>query len=907
VSRFFRRITLALLFVLPLTTITVAAGGQSAGGRIRILGARNSYQIVTIPIPDQLARSGDGFIEIIPNAGYTVLGVRKWPLASMVGKGKITSTIGIPANARAGSSAAAEVRFTVAGAPTTTITIDVEIPAVRELAVTMRPGPVRARVGGQTVLSYDLANTGDATETVETLVAAPSGWKSTQVSGSTAIVKPHESITRQLVVSIPRNSGTGSFFVRLDVMDGSVLRRSLPVTVEVLEGPSGLAHSGPLVTIGVAGAMDVSGAGSTVTTATVKGPLFDAVRIDARYAVGTAAVGPQAQALSRLGAYRATPSLTFSSPSGRLALGAAGASFSDLTGQYAYGKGAALDAHGSNWRLIGLGALSNGTQIVRPSQPIAGLRGDVDVGRVTVMSSVSHLRDGDLSTRQLDAAGLGASLNAGFATSISGEVALRRFAAGTGTGWSTEIARKDSRSSASVRATYAPGGSEAFARATNDLVASLSQSVTRRLAVSGSAWRASDATTSFAELGSSGWSFRPEYRIHSSTTIGLEARASDVTARLAGDHPDAASGYGGAERQAGVTINTSIRQLLVSGSAATGFVDRSVATTPDASQQFRSPKIWWNAMTSWRGSTTVVELQGRLEEELDLSGAVRRPSQVSFRTRQSFGAAFGNDGSADLEVQQIRGFSAAPTTVARGGIRLSVTELLALRLYAERNPLFTMSTGRSPWVYALRIEHSAHLPMLRVPTSTGYVFRDLNGNAKHDDGEPGFEGVVITRGDETAVTDASGRYRVPGDTRSPITLDETTLPAGWVRQTTGSHDIAIVSRLGAEIRFRVTSRSAIGEDAPNVDLTGIRVTARDSIGREWIGRMVGAGLAMFDALPGGTYRLDFDLSSLTEPLIPRSPVPTLHVTPLLENFVTVFLDPRPVRIWTAGSARGTPQ
>jgi hypothetical protein len=544
--------------------------------------------------------------------------------------------------------------------------------------------------------------------------------------------------------------------------------------------------------------------------------------------------------------------------------------------------------------------MSNPSPGAGKSQPMLGLRGDVDVGPVRIMSSLSHLRSGEESSRQLDAMGLGASLDAGFATTIQAEVARRSFAGGSGTGWSTEIARSDSRNSARVRVTHAPGGSEAFARATNEVIANMSQSISRRLGLSASAWRLSDATRAFARLRSSGWAIRPEYRVHSSTTVALEAHSSDVTALTAGSQYGAASGYGGSERQVGASVNTSVRQLYVSGSVASGSVSRTIGTKSATSAEQRSPKIWWNMMASWRGSKTVVELQGRMEEMRDVSGAVRRQSQLSLRGNQSLASSPGRGVSADWEVQQIRGFSVHPATVVRAGVSVPVTEMLAVKLYAERNPLFTTVAGRSPWIFALRFERSMRAPMVRPPGSTGYVYRDLNGNQKRDAGEPGVDGAVVTRGAETAVTDANGKYRLAGDARSSIVLDEASLPLGWVRQTTASRDIAVGSSLSAEIRFFVAPRSSI--EAVDVDLSGIRAIARDASGREWVARMTGPTVATFDALPPGTYVLDLDLSAVTEPLVPRLPLPSLRVTALEPSFVTVVLDPRPLRMWRDESA-----
>jgi hypothetical protein len=891
---------LRIALLLSLTIIGVA---DAQTNRLQVSGAPGTYQIIAVSIPDRFPRAGESSLELVSQAGFTTLGTRRWQLSSLAGKSRVTGTIGIPANAPAGRSTAAEFRFTAVGVPTIVIPVDVDVALERKLTARVLSAPARTRSGRQATFSYELANSGNATESVETRITLPDGWKATQRGGTNLSINPASALALQVAVSIPATVGTGSFFLRVDVLDHGVVRSSVPVTIETLEGASRSAADGPVVALAVAGSSDASGRGGTLTTATIRGPVYDSVRMDARFSIGQASSGPSMQALARLGSYRATPSLVLSSPSGRLALGAAGGSFSELTGLYAYGRGVALDAHSATWRFTGLGAFSNQGWSAGRSQPLFGVRGDIDAGPLQLMSSVSHLRGGELSRNRLDAAGVGATLDAGFSTTIAGEVAMRQFNGGRAPGWSTEIARTVSNSSARVRLTHAPGGSDAFARATDDVVADATQSISRFLLVSGSAWRLSDSTVAFNSLRSSGWALRPELRVHSSTTLAVEARANQFNTVIAGDGLGAAGGYGGTERQLGVSVSTNVRQLYASGSVAGGSVSRTVGGNTGVVSEQATPKIWWNTMAAWRGAMTTVDLQGRMEEERDISGAIRRPSVVSLRGQRVLGSSIGTHASADGEVQQIRGFSPTPTTIMRAGLTMPVNDLLGVKVSAERNPLFTSTPDGSPWIYAMRVEQSSHAPMMREPGTSGFVYRDINSNRKHDAGEPGFEGVTVTRGDESAVTDSRGEYRLTGDARSSIVLDESSLPLGWVRQTSVSPDIAVVSNLSAEVRFNVALPS---NGTPSPALGGIRVIARDAAGREWMGRMTSPSIATFDALAPGTYSLEFDLTSLAEPLVVRAPLPLLQVTPLLANYVTVYLDPRPLRMWRASSTKEKP-
>jgi hypothetical protein len=68
--------------------------------------------------------------------------------------------------------------------------------------------------------------------------------------------------------------------------------------------------------------------------------------------------------------------------------------------------------------------------------------------------------------------------------------------------------------------------------------------------------------------------------------------------------------------------------------------------------------------------------------------------------------------------------------------------------------------------------------------------------------------------------------------------------------------------------------------------------------------MSGPTTATFEALPVGTYALEFDLSELSEPLVPRAPMPALVVSGKDSQSITVTLDPRPIRMWTPPGSQG---
>jgi len=251
---------------------------------------------------------------------------------------------------------------------------------------------------------------------------------------------------------------------------------------------------------------------------------------------------------------------------------------------------------------------------------------------------------------------------------------------------------------------------------------------------------------------------------------------------------------------------------------------------------------------------------------------------------------------AEGELQRVHGFGNEKSAIMRAGVAIPIVNGFALRLGAERNSIFHTLSGKVPWIMGVRFEHAVTVPMLRTPGTSGYVYQDLNANQRRDEAEPGVPGAIVRRGSETAVADASGKYRVAGDARQPVMVDEASLPDGWSASGAGRGDLSVSLSTSAEVELVVAPRSGIS--AVQVDLSKAHVLARDSAGREWAAIMTGPTTATFQSLPIGTYTLQFDLSELSEPLVPRAPVATLIVTGKDSKSITVTLDPRPIRMWT---------
>ena len=866
-------------------------------------GAPRSYQVVSIPVPDSLAHSPDVEVEIVPRGEFVVLGPRTRTLATGAGrKNRLTVTIGIPAGALAGRLLAAEARFKASGSPTLIVPVEIDVSLVRQIA--LRPGstPLFGQAGTDIMLPFEIVNSGNAVETVDAELSLPNGWASRELRVSAIVIGPGATVKRKVRIAIPALSSTGSSFVQLDLRNKDEMLASATITIEVFNASSIGRQAGAQVISSVAHATDENGRPNRVYSLTASGALFDSVRVDARMSHASSLGAAASNSFARMGTFNSSPSVIFSAPSGQLSLGNTGTSFSELTGLYPYGQGALLHLRKPAWELTSLGAVSAQPSESGKRKPMFGLRGERQLGELRLSSSISHLVDGGLSPRRLDAIGVGAAVPTLFGSTLKAEIAERRFASGRGLGWSTEVVRTGSERSEQLRVTHAPGGSDAFARATNEIIANISERLSSRATIGASAWRTTDATSVFSGLRSSGFSVRPQFDIRPATSLAIEARSYlfDAASRPVGTNPGSA--FGSRESQLGLSFSSSLRQLYVNSAAFVGNVTRTVTPAGQVELRDRSPRNYWTTAAGWAGVGGVVEVQTRVEQTRDRGGFVNQQNLYGIRGDHVVLPWLGGI-RAEGELQRVHGFGAEKSAIMRAGIAVPLINGFAIKIDAERNSIFRNTRGRTPWILGARIEHAITLPMIRTPGTTGYVYQDMNGNQRRDPGEPGVAGALVRRGTESSATDATGKYRVGGDARQPVVVDEASLPAGWTGHGASRGDLGVSLSTSAQVELIVAARSGIA--AVEVDLAKAHVIARDASGREWGARMTGPSTATFDALPVGTYTLEFDLSELSEPLVPRGPIPPLVVSGKESTSLVITLDPRPIRMWNPNQ-RTTP-
>jgi hypothetical protein len=858
-------------------------------------GAPRSYQVVSIPIPDAFSHAANVEMEIVPHGDFAILGPRTRSLPTTT-RNRVGVTVGIPADARAGHSLAAEVHFSTQGIPAVVVPIEIDVRLVQQIALRAGNAPLNAQAGSDVIVPFEVSNTGNAKEKLAVELTLPSGWSERDVHPSPIELQPGETIKKRVRLAIPSLASTGSSFLGVALRGGGEVLADKTITVDVFNSSSIGREAGPLITTSISQANDENGRANSLFTMSATGALFDSVRADARISRGSILGGAASTTFAHLGSYQSAASLSLTAPSGQLNLGNTGTSFSDLTGLYPYGQGALLRLQHPGWSFTGLGALSVAQPGVSQRRPMVGVLGERQFGDARLSTSLSHLADAGPSPRKLDAAGIGAAIPTLFGSTLKAEIAERRFADGSGFGWSSGLVRTGPDRNEELRVTHAPGGSDAFARATNEVIANISEKLTPRASVSAAGWRTTDATSVFSGLTARGFSLRPQYSILGSTSLSIEARTYDFDAIARPTPANAGGGFGNREQQLGFGLSTSLRRYYLNTTAYVGNVTRTVSPAGERVITDRTPRNYWTTNAGWAGAGGAVEAQSRIEQTRDRGGFVNQQTMLGIRGEQVILPWLGGM-RGEGELQHVTGFGDERSSVVRAGIAVPIMNGVALGLDAERNSIFHSVSGRVPWIVGLRIEHSLTLPMLRQPGTSGYVYEDRNGNQRRDSDEPGVAGVVVRRGNETSVADAAGKYRVGGDAAKPVMIDEASLPDGWTAVAAAHGDLGILLTTAAEIELVVAPRSGIS--AVQVDLARARVMARDSSGREWIARMTGPSTATFESLPVGSYTLEFDLSELSEPLVPRSPVPSLMVTGRDSKSITVTLDPRPIRMWIA--------
>ena len=550
---------------------------------------------------------------------------------------------------------------------------------------------------------------------------------------------------------------------------------------------------------------------------------------------------------------------------------------------------------------------------------LAGVRVQSLRGTTHWHAVLSHLRDPLVTRARLDALSIGAEGAVPGFTTARGEVALRQWETGAGVGATAEFGQRSDAGDWRLRATHAPGGSRAFARAETDVTLTGARLIGgTRLGYVGF-YAADDGFAGVAQR-TQGFGLLPQWQLGQSATLGLEARVGSTSS--GGGFREDAAGSGGrlatSTNTLGSFASARLGGLTASSSATWMRTTRDVGfgESEDDVLRLDEDQLQWSLQLLRPFAFGTVDVFSSLQRRLGASSLsagqydmVVRMEQLALpwlEGRVRMGAALGRTVSLGTGVA---------ATTQRVGFSTTLPFNTWLRLDLERNPWLTRN-GNSGWSTALRVERSFGAPgFLRGGRGTGVVFEDRNGDGLRGPDERGLAGVLVQVGGEVVVTDNAGQYRLTRSGGGIPTLDERSLPFGLMLAPRlsrgvmagapeGAFDIAVVPVGVVEVQLELVADSLVGRGA--LSLAGVRVSALDDAGRRFFAQLLPDGRARFEALPPGTYRIEVDGSAARESLSLQGPPPTVRLDgKQAQQTLRLLLGPRRVRMFLAPPATGT--
>jgi hypothetical protein len=837
-----------------------------------VKGKPGSLEVVAIAIPQELARIDAVHFDVLAAPGVRLIGRTEGVLPKPAGRpSSIVVTIAAPTSALAGHTRVASAFVeALSGEPAFEIPIEMTVLDVHRVELSLIDQLVGARRGDFATIRYRAVNFGNVPDSVSLGVQLPDGWKLVGGAVPTIRLGVRAAVDGAVRMWIPPQTSPGTHLVHIVATSGGAVVSAGDVRVEV-ENPYAIAsQTGPRLDVGSVVSNLQNGATNVAYVGSLEGKVADSVSISASGVLrnGNSAPTPTSDlALMRLGVLTLPPSMSLVAPWFRVSAGLTNGTTSELAGNFANGNGVSAGLSAGGWTLSGTDA--------RPYQygitPVPGasqgavdqvrLDRQVDSGTVFVMAS--HLAD-PLDQHQLDAASLGAALGSASFGHLSSEVGYRRFADGEGLGWSGDFVKQTDGGAFTFRALHAPGGAEAFARATDEFASSGNQRLLSWLGVAGGAWHTSDPSNTLGASSSSGWNVGPTFVLQDlGANIAVQARGSslDVTGE-GGDFGD---------RETGVSTDIDIHRgvAFATSNVLVGGISRSVGAGSGTSLLENGMDVDARAAIGASGTAGSVQVNAGIQQYGGTAGMIPRQAMIGVRAEHvvipigSWWHAY-----AGAEIQRLTFSLGNPALSQRYSLTVPLGDWFQISAMAERNPFYTLGTdGHIGWLTGIRVDRSLILPRLVSPGETHVVYRDVNANGRQDRGEEGIAGIVVNCGERHVVTDSRGRFKC-GASES-FSIDARSIPIGWVAPSFGGAarapaDVGLTKMVAVHVMVDLVNIDTIR--VPRSELSKLIVVARDGSNQPWLARDAGAGDFVFDALPPGEYTMDVDASEIQEPL-----------------------------------------
>jgi hypothetical protein len=851
----------ALLTVLSATALAAQTPGgtpaqapraQVVTKAVTARSAPRSFHIVRIALPMHL-RDADSVTYIAAAAdGFSIVG-RTTGSVRPTGGADVLVTVAVPAGALAGTHIAARVTF-LSRASEVTVPIEMTVAATRGLSLSAPAEITGLRDGDRFEISLQIQNRGNAPDTIRLVTALPAGWRASALDTASMVVPAFATLARVVKLSVPNQSATGNFFVRFSANSNSADAQALvPLTVGSMldeTAPPGASVRASLGSVAVAGESM-----QAVPQLAVSGPLANGISIDGRVTLTPEVSAPLVRGLANVGTFISAPHLIAWTPRWRGTLGSTVLGMTDLTGINAGGRGVAFDM-ADTARVLSLVAARSDAGSAESGRhgELFGAHFEQNLSFLRVGATATRLRAPGSRAQELSAFGLQARSYPIRNLTFGGETAYREFADGSGVGWTARLHHQQADDRAELRITHAPGGSQAFARAENEAHFSFVRALTNRLDLAGTLIATEDKALATHAFRSRSAGLVPSYLLAERFRLRADLRHTSF------DVDAAPLGYGNTETHFGVGGGGSWQDYSYSTDLGVARLSRSV-TAADIDAVDHGSRLTWRVNGLRSTPFGIFELESSYERNTDGTGYL--PSQFVVTARghrvqiPALSSRLEFDG--ELAVQSWSGIKTTP--VLRAGAQYFLAET-TIAIGLERNPLLTGLQQKTPWIVALKVERTVGLPRIVTGRAHGVVYRDLNGNGQRDAGEPGVPDVVVRRGAARTTTTSDGSYRFWEEGSGRVTVDPATILQGWIVGNSRDGNVALV----ATTRLEVTLELGAPERARNVDLSAVTVIARDASGREWTGRRIAPEVALFEALPVGSYIIDADFSAMAEPL-----------------------------------------
>jgi hypothetical protein len=877
----------------PLARRTLPAGTRGPTYRTVDEVLPRGIQVMRIPVPASLA--GREQVEWSVRAEPTVylLSATEGTISADAFSEARAATVvvRVPAAAAAGALPVGEATFTTT---TESVTVPIELVVTRVRRATVTPlRPVFAVTSGSsTILAFDVTNAGNSVDTFTVRVETYPGWRVGAIAE--LILRPGERHRVDVPLHIPLEAGSTAAYPTVRVFSGDLDIATTTLMLNVTSGQEHDLRPGPDLAMAVASVLGDSTGAMPVLAAQLRGPIGGGVTLNGRAALATDPSDVNNLGLSRTGIFLGGAFLSATAPGWNATVGNTGATVSDLAGIGVYGIGAS----GTLTR----GTLRTSAFVVNSQQgSVLSAAGKVEkqLGSASVGVAASHLEDGFLVGRTLNAVGIVGSVAPWAGVRMNGEVAWRSFKGGEGLGVYGSAQRATERDFLAVSAGHAPGGSSAYGRATNELSVSGSRRISERIALRADGYYTVDEPSSGGEFASNGLSIAPAFALGRAMTLETEVRRNNYDAKSDG------RGFGNGETQLNGTLR-GIRgrtRWTVGATYATG--DR---TSDDAliglhsAQNYR--RVGVNGAMGWNLPRISFDVGGDFSRSEIASGSFPRQLRVgaSASRIQPFRDPRAPTFMGSLDYTTVFSAEQNAAVVARVGSEMLIARDLALMVDVERNPMLRPAGAPVPWIAAIRLSKSMRLGWAYAePKTRGMVYQDVNGNGRRDPSETGIQGVLVRRGGASSVTDAAGRYTFAGRDGNAPAIDPVSLPIGQVigadsGASVAGSELAVIPTSPLTIRL-IPVADSLGR-LPTASPDQFLVTARDQQGNDWVIRPGLDSIARFDALPPGIYTVGADFSGSIERLRVAGETPVIEVKAgVTLEVIELKYQPRPVRLF----------